>query len=153
MPKVILTSRLTQHNYTQTHQSVTNETYKDISREQKISEQELVKSDCRNPIPTFQLHDSYLQIYFILAVFSFSFFFLCLLTLYWSPRVFLCWNARLLVISAQLVIKFSVFFSFLYLLAFLNCLMRSLFYISWNSILWIIYLILHHLDLSVSTSP
>ena len=74
MPMVILTSRLTQHNYTQTHQSVTNETYKDISRGHRISEQEVVKSDCRNPIPTFQLYDSYLQINFILAVSSFSFF-------------------------------------------------------------------------------
>ena len=152
MPLVILTSRLTQHNYTQTHQPVTNETRKNISREQRISEQELVKSDCRNPIPTFQLHDSYLQINFILPVSSF--FSLCLLTLYWPPLVFLCWNARLLiilVINAQLVIEFSGFFSFLYLLAFLNCLMGPLFYISWNSLLWIIYLILHHLDLSVST--
>lgn len=46
----------------------------------------------------------------------FFFFFLCLLTLYWPPLVFLCWNARLLVINAQLVIKFSGLFSFLYLL-------------------------------------
>lgn len=75
MPLVMLTSRLTQHNYTQTHQPVTNETRKNISREQRISEQELVKSDCRNPIPTFQLHDSYLQINFILPVSSFFFLF------------------------------------------------------------------------------
>lgn len=78
MPMVILTSRLTQHNHTQTHQPVTNETCKNISREQRISEQELVKSDCRNPIPAFQLHDSYLQINFILPVSSFFFSFFSL---------------------------------------------------------------------------
>ena len=53
---------------------------------------------------------------YIWCLFLLFFFFFCLLTLYWPPLVFLCLNARLLVINAQLVIKFSGLFSFLYLL-------------------------------------
>ena len=115
---VILTSRLTQHNYTQTHQPITNETYKDISR----TENKWTRAGeiwLPQPHPHFSTPWLlYLQINFIFDVSScyFFFFFFCLLTLYWPPLVFLCLNARLLVINAQLVIKFSGLFSFLYLL-------------------------------------